>query len=192
MIWRPAKKRHWIGQSHTVMHWAVFLLDDEFFRECPGWHKCYNGIMQPCKSKTLSSNPEALWGTRVGCYNGDRWSYGLTYFSFWEGLLWPASALNCALFTESKGKPQMKNIWERQQREYDRKRQSNKQTKVPYLKCESNERSVSFWAFGSMDMQLNLMGKDYQTTSENTLYTKMPSTVKFNKRSKSSKGLKMK
>lgn len=27
---------------------------------------------------------------------------GLTYFSFWEGLLWPASALNCALFPESK------------------------------------------------------------------------------------------
>lgn len=68
------------------------------------------GMMQPCKSKTLSSNPEALWGSGVGCYDGDRWSYWLTYFSFWEGLLWPASALNCALFPESKGKPKTKQI----------------------------------------------------------------------------------
>ena len=76
-----------------------------------------SGIIQPCRSKTLSFNPEALWGSGVGCYNGDKWSHGLTYFSFWEGLLWPASALNCALDPESKGKPKMeKKKWERQQK----------------------------------------------------------------------------
>ncbi len=95
------------------------------------------GVMQPCKSKTLSSNPEALWGSRVGCYNGDGWSRGLTYFSFWEGLLWPASALNCALFPESKGKPKTRQI-ERDSRKSKtgRDRATNK-PKCAIFKAES-------------------------------------------------------
>lgn len=103
--------------------------------------------------KKTSSNPEALWGSRVGCYNGDRWSYGLTYFSFWEGLLWPASALNCALFSESKGKPKMKQI-ERDSRKSEKGRDRDKQTKVHYiqtLKCESDERLWGFWNFKHLD-----------------------------------------
>lgn len=84
-------------------------------------------MMQPCKPYVFIQSRRFM-RSRVGCYYGTGWTYGLTYFSFWEVLLWPASALNCALFPESKGRPRMEKInWDIAEKE-GKKRQS-KQTK---------------------------------------------------------------
>lgn len=78
-----------------------------------------SGIMQPCNAFIQSRGSMGVWGGMLQWRQIVLW---LTYFSFWEGLLWPASALNCALYPESKGKPKMKKNIERDNRKSKERR----------------------------------------------------------------------
>lgn len=87
-------------------------------------HKCWDNATMQVRNKYIQSRSFTgrLGWYYYGCY-GDRWSYGLTYFSFSEDLLWPASALNCALFPVCKGKPNMKEIKRCSRKKWERKRE---------------------------------------------------------------------
>lgn len=57
------RKRHCIGQSHTLMHWTAFWLDDQFFRECPEWHNLWdNATMQVIITFIQSRGFMGVWG----------------------------------------------------------------------------------------------------------------------------------
>lgn len=143
-------KRHCIGQSHTLMHRSVFWLDDEFLQGIWGKHKCWDNATMQVRNKFIQSRSfTARLGWYYYGYYGDRWSYGLTYFSFWEGLLWPASALNCALFPECKGKPNMKEIERCSRKQWERKREQQT-THCGTTKVCHSVRGVNNFIFGNL------------------------------------------
>lgn len=109
-----------------------------------------SGIMQPCKSNFHPiQGVYLIWGWHVT--NGDKWSYKLTYFSFWEGLLWPASALNCALDPESKGKDKQTKIRETAERvRQEKSGQQPKQRTVFKALCVKMTKKCGVWKFGTL------------------------------------------
>lgn len=56
--------RHCTGQSHTLMHWTAFWLDDHFFRECRERHSLWdNATMQVINTFIQSSGfMGGVWG----------------------------------------------------------------------------------------------------------------------------------
>lgn len=63
MIWRPAKETLHRSVTHSCTGQPCDWMINSAGNAQNGKK---SGIMQPCKSKTLSSNPDARWGSQVG------------------------------------------------------------------------------------------------------------------------------
>lgn len=123
----PSSSERTLHRSSTHFHALDTLLIGWVVLYWNQWWRKSLGDATMQAKKTLIQSRSFMEGriSRVGCNDGDKWSCELTYFSFWDGLLWPASELNCALFPESKGKPKVKDI---ERAERVRKEKAGEQT----------------------------------------------------------------
>lgn len=141
--YRGQQNRRW--KSVTLFHALNSLLIGWWNLLDTPWKALTRGKRNHASQTFIQS--QALSGLGWDVTNGDEWSSGLTYFSFWEGLLWPASALNCALDPVSKRKPKWKKKMRDSRKSEARQKteqQTNQKTQIYALSVEDGKAVKNF------------------------------------------------